>query len=187
MDKIEYGRRQEAGGRRWLAAGDGGSPLGATRADQRSGGRPDRADVRTLGTPGPGHENGRRHGDRNDQPAGRHQVPGRRETQALGFRCRRQRRESEECGAAHGGGFAEPGGRDRRLSQFLHAGGHRSHRTRAVAGRHVLVLGPDHLARLQVRIPDFRHRRAAGRRVASGAAWRWRKRPPASARRRSAS
>ena len=45
-------------------------------------------------------------------------------------------------------------------SQLLHARRHRGDRARRAAGADAVLLGPDHLARLQVRLPDLARRPA---------------------------
>ena len=141
-----------------LALGNGRRRAGAERGE----GRADRADVGTLGAPGRPDAEGREPRDRAHQRARRHQGAERRQDEAAHLRCRRQRREGEERRAAHGGAGARPRRRDRRVALELHARRHRGDRARRTAGAHPLLFGPDHGARLQVRVPDLARRRRAG-------------------------
>ena len=54
------------------------------------------------------------------------------------------------------------------LPQLVHAGCHRGDRARQPADADPVLLGPDHLARLQVHLPDLGDGRFAGRAVAAG-------------------
>ena len=107
---------------------------------------------------------GRRHGDRRDQPVGRHQGAGRRQVRAGRRRCRRQHREGQERGAAPVGRAARPGRRLRLLAQLVHAGGDRGHRAGAAAVADPVLFRRDHQSRLQIHLPDLADRRLAGRR-----------------------
>ena len=51
----------------------------------------------------------------------------------------------------------------RRMAELLHAGSHRGHRARGSAVPDLVVLRPDHRARLPVHLPDLAHRRRSRR------------------------
>ena len=104
----------------------------------------------------------RRDGGGSHQRAGRHQVARRRQAEAGRARFRRHDREGQERRAAHGRAGNRSGGRERRLSEFIHAGGHRSDGARQSSGAHPLLLRSDHRSRLQIRVPDLGNRRLAG-------------------------
>ena len=144
------------------AAAVGLSTMARAQSPGRGQGRPDRAAVRHLYPSGPVMREGAEMGGRSHQCARRRQVARRRQAQAGRPRFRRHHRESQERGAAHGRAGDRSGGGDRRLSEFVHARGHRSHGAGQSAGSHPLLFRSDHRSRLQICLPDLRDRRIAG-------------------------
>ena len=139
----------------------------AARAGKDGESRLHRAVFRTLGAYRHAHQAGRRDGDRRDQPERRHQVAGRDQDGAHLHRCRRLHRKGQERRATPGRPASRRDRRHRRMAVIVHARGDRGHRARGNFVADIILRRQHHVARLQIRLPDVRHRhQAIGRRAA---------------------